>query len=303
VDGREGRRRVTGAPRAVKSLSVVVPVYNEAGEIAGFLERLRGVLDAWGGAYEVIAVDDGSRDGTDRAIAAMPAAPWLRVITHERNRGYGESLKTGISHAVHEEILITDADGTYDPADIPKILAHADGADMVVGARSGKGAQIPLVRRPAKWILGALANFLLETKIADLNSGLRLFRKAQAVPLFPILPAGFSFTTTITLASLSRGRRVTYVPIGYHRRTGTSKIRPIRDTLNFAALILKTVIYFRPLRVFVPLSLAFFISGAGLLVYWAFARHGLSTPAVLLLLTGVNLAAIGAIADLIVNKP
>jgi glycosyltransferase involved in cell wall biosynthesis len=287
----------------VNALTVVVPAYNEAQAVPTFLARLKEVLDSWGGRYEVIVVDDGSRDGTGAALAALAGSNWGRVITHERNRGYGESLKTGIANASHEEILITDADGTYDPGDIPKLLVLADNADMVVGARSGKGAQIPLVRRPAKWILRALANFLLETRIADLNSGLRLFRKSQAIPLFPILPPGFSFTTTITLAFLSRGRRVAYVPIGYHRRSGTSKIRPIRDTLNFTALILKTVIYFRPLRVFVPLSLLFLLSGAGLLTYWGLARHAFSMPGVLLLLTGVNLAAIGAIADLIVNKP
>lgn len=287
----------------MKPLTVVVPAYNEAEAVPPFLERLKAVLDGCGGTYEVIVVDDGSRDGTGAALATLAGSGWARVVTHERNRGYGEALKTGIANAAHEDILITDADGTYDPSDIPKLLALADEADMVVGARSGKGAQIPLVRRPAKWILRALANFLLETRIADLNSGLRLFRKAQATPLFAILPPGFSFTTTITLAFLSRGRRVAYVPIGYHRRSGTSKIRPIRDTLNFTALILKTVIYFRPLRVFVPLSLLFLLSGAGLLAYWAIARHAFSMPGVMLLLTGVNLAAIGAIADLIVNKP
>jgi glycosyltransferase involved in cell wall biosynthesis len=248
----------------------------------------------------VIVVDDGSRDGTG-ALAAREA--WVKTVAHDRNRGYGESLKSGIVAAAFDEILITDADGTYDPGDIPKLLAVAREAEMVVGARSGKGAQIPLVRRPAKWILRALANFLLETRIEDLNSGLRLFRRSHVLPYFPILPAGFSFTTTITLAFLSRGKRVRYVPIGYYRRAGSSKIRPIRDTLNFLALITKTVLYFRPLRVFAPLALAFLVSGAALLIYSLVAQHHTSTLAILLLMTGVHLAAIGALADLIVNKP
>ena len=167
----------------MNALTVVVPAYNEAQAVPTFLARLKEVLDSWGGRYEVIVVDDGSRDGTGAALAALAGSGWGRVITHERNRGYGESLKTGIANASHEEILITDADGTYDPGDIPKLLVLADDADMVVGARSGKGAQIPLVRRPAKWILRALANFLLETRIADLNSGLRALPQVSSDPV------------------------------------------------------------------------------------------------------------------------
>ncbi len=288
---------MAGAPRPI---SVVVPAYNEAGAIAAYLAELSRVLDARGAASEIVVVDDGSRDGTAGVLAGIGS---VRTLTHERNRGYGEALKTGIQHAAYDEIIITDADGTYSPADIPKILAEIDRADMVVGARVGRGAKIPLARRPAKWVLRALANFLLETNIKDLNSGLRYFRRSQVLDLFPILPSGFSFTTTVTLAFLSRGKSVVYVPIGYHRRHGTSKIRPIRDTLNFFALVVKTILYFRPLRVFAPLSLAFLIAGAALLAFHLIAHHAISTLAILLGLTGVHLAAIGAIADLIVNKP
>ncbi len=283
----------------MRPVSVVVPAYNEAGAIGGFLAELRAVLDRRGGPYEVLVVNDGSTDGTDRVLAGIG---WVRALAHARNRGYGEALKTGIEHAAHDEILITDADGTYHPADIPPILSAFDGADMVVGARVGKGAKIPFLRRPAKWVLRALANFLLETKIQDLNSGLRAFRRSQVLDLYPILPAGFSFTTTVTLAFLSRGRSVVYVPIGYHRRSGVSKIRPVRDTLNFLVLITKTVLYFRPLRVFAPLALAFLAAGAALFAYHALAHHAVSTLAIVLFLAGVQLAAIGAIADLVVNK-
>lgn len=284
----------------MRPISVVVPAYNEAEAITTFLSRLRSALDARGGDYEVIVVDDGSNDGTGAVLGGIRG---VRVLTHERNRGYGESLKTGIQHAAHDEIVITDADGTYDPDDMTKILALVDTADMVVGARVGRGVKIPLLRRPAKWLLRALANFLLETRIQDLNSGLRYFRRSQVLDLFPILPPGFSFTTTVTLAFLSRGRTVAYVPIGYHRRSGTSKIRPIRDTINFFALVTKTVLYFRPLRVFAPLALLFLAAGGGLLVYHLIAHHHVSTLAILLGLTGVHLAAIGAIADLIVHRP
>ena len=161
-------------------------------------------------------------------------------------------------------VVITDSDGTYPNDRIPELAAMMTDWDMVVGARTGDEVRVPLVRRPAKWALNMLANVLVETRIPDLNSGLRVFRREVVLRFLPILPNGFSFTTTITLAMLSEGYRVTFVPIDYYARQGRSKIRPVYDTLNFLQLIVRTVLYFNPLRVFLPLSLFFF--GAGLVV-------------------------------------
>src|SRR5439155_14837486 len=142
---------------------------------------------------------------------------------------------------------------------IPELARQLSQADMVVGARTKAGAAIPLLRRPAKAFLTWLASYLTETKIPDLNSGLRLFRRRLALEFLHILPSGFSFTTTITMAALNNGYVVEYVPVDYLKRTGTSKIRPIRDTLNFLILILRMTLLFRPMRIFIPISLFFLV--------------------------------------------
>jgi glycosyltransferase involved in cell wall biosynthesis len=194
-----------------------------------------------------VVVDDGSEDGTAEAASVAGA----RVLRHRGNRGYGASLKTGIRAASHEIIAITDADGTYPGEYIPKMLELIDRADMVVGARIGKNVRIPAIRRPAKWVLNRLADYVSGARIPDLNSGLRLFRREMVLQYFPILPDQFSFTTTITLAMHCDKYAVRYVPIDYRPRTGKSKIMPW-DAGSFAVLILRTAMLFKPLRVFLP---------------------------------------------------
>ena len=171
---------------------------------------------------------------------------------------------------------------------------------MVVGARTGRNVQIPMIRRPAKWVLNRLAEHLAETRIPDLNSGLRLFRRAEALAMFNILPSGFSFTTTITLAMLTTDRQVRYIPIDYLKRTGRSKIRPIQDTLNFLQLILRTVLYFNPLRVFLPVALFFLFASLAVLIYSALALEKiLDTTVVILFVAFVQMLSIGMLADII----
>jgi hypothetical protein len=136
---------------------------------------------------------------------------------------------------------------------------------MLVGARIGDSVNIPLIRRPPKWVINQLANYMVGTKIPDLNSGMRIMKKEIIERFFNILPEGFSFTSTITIAMLSNGYQVKYVPIDYHQRKGKSKIRPFNDTLNFVRLIVRTVMFFDPLKVFLPISLPFLIGGLSLL--------------------------------------
>ena len=163
-------------------------------------------------------------------------------------------LKKGIRQAKGEIIVITDADCTYPANQIPVLLTELDSFDMAVGARIGNNVQIPFVRRPAKWALLKYARWMARADIKDLNSGLRAFRKGDAIRFFPLLPDGFSFTSTITLAMHVNGMQVCYHPIDYNRRIGKSSIRPIRDTLAFFSLVLRTTMYFRPLQVFGTLS-------------------------------------------------
>jgi glycosyltransferase involved in cell wall biosynthesis len=287
-----GQREETRRPEAQPRVSVVVPAYNERQGLAGVLQELK----ALGAEYEILVVDDGSTDGTDE----IARAAGVRVLRHHRNRGYGAALKTGIRAAAAPVVVITDADGTYPNERIPELVARLEEADMVVGARTGQRVAIPWMRRPAKWVLNRLADYLAETHIPDLNSGLRAFRRDLAMRYFSILPAGFSFTTTITLAFLVNEHRVAYVPIDYHPRKGRSKIRPIQDTANFLSLIVRTVVYFRPLKVFLPISGLLLL--ASVLIFlgsWLFTPKIMDASVTITFVSGIQMAALGLLADLI----
>jgi len=177
-------------------VSIIVPVYNEEGAIASTLAAIDSTMSATGRTFDVVVVDDGSRDGTANVLAQTGA----RVVRHRANRGYGAALKTGIRATSHPLIAILDADGTYPIARLPELLAQADDADMVVGARTGGSVHVPALRRPVKWLLTRVANVLSGHRIPDLNSGMRVFRREVALRFFELYPDGFSFTSTITLA-------------------------------------------------------------------------------------------------------
>jgi glycosyltransferase involved in cell wall biosynthesis len=234
--------------------SVVIPCFNEA---LGVSKSLAEIFDALGNNkdFEVIAVDDGSSDETLEILKEIASkTPVLKVLQNKTNKGYGASLKKGILVAKGNFIVITDADGTYPANFIPKLLKKAKECDMAVGSRTGNNVNIPLVRRPAKWVLLKYARWMAKADIKDLNSGLRVFRKKDALPFFPLLPQGFSFTTTITLAMHANEMEVEYHEIDYRKRIGNSSIRPIHDTIAFFSLVLRTTMYFRPLQVFGSLS-------------------------------------------------
>jgi glycosyltransferase involved in cell wall biosynthesis len=279
---------LAGLPRAV---SVVIPAYNEGAHVAAQIVAVREVLERSGWPFEIIVVDDGSVDGTAQAADTTGA----RVLRRAQNRGYGAALKLGIRHAAHGWILITDADGTYPTEAIPLLLAEGEHSAMVVGARLGKSVKIPLVRRPAKWFLTRLASYLAGQRLPDLNSGLRLIRRSLVERYEPLLPDGFSFTTTITLAAACNGHPVRYVPVDYHARLGQSKIRA-RHAYDFTLLILRTIIFFNPLKVFIPLGGVLALAGLAKLVY-DIVIGNLSESAVFLLLGALIVWAVGLLAD------
>jgi glycosyltransferase involved in cell wall biosynthesis len=282
-------------------VSVVIPVFNEKEAVSRLAARLEEVRSRAACPIEFILVNDGSDDGTGQLLREM-ALTGKRLLEHPRNRGYGASLKTGVRAARYAWIAITDADETYPDHRIPELCerARAGDLDMVVGARMGPGARLPLLRRPPKWFLTKLAGRLSRSSIPDLNSGLRVMRRSSLLPYLRILPDGFSFTATITLVMLSNGARVEYAPIEYRRRSGRSKVRPIYDTLNFVQLICRTVLWFNPLRVFLPLSLLLMVGAVGvLLTTWAIFGRPWDVTFGVLILTGVLVLAIGLLADLI----
>ncbi|HHT9125770.1 MAG TPA: glycosyltransferase family 2 protein [Candidatus Brocadiia bacterium] len=279
-------------------VSIIIPVYNEREGISQVIESMQSLREKHGSRWEIIVVDDGSTDGTSDMLKNIQD---VVLVQHSLNRGYGAAIKTGIKHAKYDTIIISDADGTYSANDIPKLLSALDGlskCEMVVGNR--ENSNFLSARRLAKWIITRLANYLTGIKIPDLNSGLRVMKKATVMKFFHLLPDGFSFTTTITLAMLTNDYDVEFVPIEYKMRSGKSKIRPIRDTLNFIQLVIRTVLYFDPLKVFLPISIFFFISSLAVFIFtYLFTPRVMDITAVILFISGVQMLAIGMIADLI----
>lgn len=277
-------------------VSVIIPVYNEQGGVKSVIDELQEVLSNLNINHEIIVVDDGSTDNSPEILKCIEN---IKYIRHHKNIGYGGSLKTGLRNAAGDIIVITDGDGTYPNAKIPELLSAMKENDMVVGARSINSNNIPLIRKPIKFILGKLANYLSETYIPDLNSGLRIFKKNIALKFYKLYPSGFSFTTTITLAMHCNGYNVKYIPIEYGKREGKSKIRPIHDTLNFIQLILRTVMYFNPLKIFLPIALTIFLGFLISVAYDIFILDNLTDKSVILFLASIQIAIIGLLADLI----
>lgn len=275
------------------TLSVVIPAYNEEGGIKRTIERVRETLSAQPYDFDIIVVDDGSTDNT----LAVARETGVRVIESSVNRGYGATLKTGIAAGSSDYVAIIDADGTYPAEDLPRMLdiARDQEADMVVGDRGAAMKNVPLIRRPAKWMLNSLANYLAQRKIPDLNSGLRVFKRNALTPFIPLLPSGFSFTTTITMCMLSTEHNVAYTPITYGKRIGSSKIRP-SDFFNFILLVLRVIMLFNPLRVFLPLGAILFALGVAKSIYDFFLMN-LSESAIFALLAAILVWSLGLIAD------
>lgn len=277
--------------RESEGVSIVMPAFDEEEGISFSVRDLRTVMDGLGKPYELVVVDDGSTDAT----AELAAREGARVISLPRNVGYGGALKAGIARAMYDTIVITDADGTY-PADaVPALLEFAGDFDMVVGARIGDNVRIPAIRLPAKWVLARLASYLAGQPIPDLNSGLRVVRREMVERFEFLLPSGFSFTTSITLAALCNERLVHYHPIDYRARLGDSKIRPFH-AFEFLMLILRTVVFFNPLKVFLPLGAILFLVGLGKFI-WDLFIGDLSDTVVMGFLGAVLVWSVGLLSD------
>lgn len=229
-------------------LSIVIPAFNEETAIAPVLQALRALaLDA-----EIIVVDDGSTDRT----AEVAGTHGARVVRRPCNSGYGSSLKAGILAASSDVIVITDADGTYPVEKIPVLLERfSQGFDMMVGARQGKSYRGGFFKMPARRILKLLVELTTGTRIPDINSGMRVFRKSTVERYLPDLCNGFSFTTTITLIYLLTGKSVGYEPVPYDKRVGKSKVRHLHDSLRTLQYIVECIVRYNPLKIFLALSL------------------------------------------------
>jgi glycosyltransferase involved in cell wall biosynthesis len=286
----------------MKNLSIIIPVFNEQEGLTKTIREMDDLLENPEFEIEIIFVNDASTDKSSEILQGLAGRSY-KVLHHETNRGYGAALKTGIKSASSEYICIADADGTYPYSEIPHLAqAMSSGYSMVVGARTGDTVKIPLLRRLPKWILNKLVNYLTGVTVPDINSGLRVMRKEDVERFLNILPDGFSFTTTITLAMHTSGYQIKYIPISYYKRTGKSKINPISQPLNFIQLIIRTVMYFNPLRVFLPISLILFLISLASLIYRTFHAGGLGVFTMIMFMAAIQFLTAGMIADLIIKR-
>ncbi|GIX48974.1 MAG: glycosyl transferase [Candidatus Tectimicrobiota bacterium] len=280
------------------AVSIVIPAYEEEQAIGGVIEAVQAAMAPTGYRYEILVVDDGSRDQT----AARAQAKGVRVYRHRYNLGSGAARKTGILQARGEIVVMIDADGTY-PADaIPRLLAHFPEADQVVGARTSEQGTHRWLRAFAKTVIRRLAAYLVGQPIPDLNSGLRAFKRAVMLRYLYLLPDGFSCVSTMSLAFLANRHVVVYEPIAYFARIGRSKFHPIKDTYQYLLTVIRVATYFNPLQVFLPVSLG--LIGFGLLksLLDLVLTATIQESDIIAILSGVVVAAIGILADLIITQ-
>jgi polyisoprenyl-phosphate glycosyltransferase len=288
-------------------VSVVLPCYNEQLHVIEELERITSAMDASGFSYELLVIDDKSTDNTLQILSdAVPRFPHMRLMPFRRNGGSGTARRIGTTEAYGRIVVWTDADMTYPNERIPEfvqyLLDHPD-VDQVVGARTSEQGSHKLLRVPAKYVIRKIAENLSSTKIPDLNSGLRAFRRDVSLPYLRLLPPGFSCVTTITMSFLANQHAVDYLPITYAKRSGTSKFHFVRDAYRYILQVLRMVMYFNPIKVLMPLSL--WLLGIGVVktvIDLVRIPLRVATSTLLLLLSSLIIGAIALLADLIVSS-
>lgn len=282
-------------------LSALIPCYNEQASIERTVAEIEQVIE--GLDAEIIVVNDGSSDGSHTILQKLADDGRILLLRHPINRGYGTALKTGIRAATSNNIAIMDADGTYPIEKIPMMFERykQENLDMIIGSRTGENVNYPLIKKIPKFFITKFAEYISGEKIIDINSGLRIFRKDVALQFFNIIPSGFSFTTTITMSMLSKGYFVDYEPIDYFEREGKSKIHPIKDTIGFFSLLIRIVMYFNPLRFFMPFVIMLGLISVGFITKDVL-RLDLSSSSVLFPILTLITIFMALIADLIVTK-
>lgn len=287
------------------SLSIVLPVFEEADLIQGLIEGIIGVLQDEYSDLEVVVVDDGSEDGTVEVLRQLKREYGDRLVVarHWVNRGNGAALRTGINIA-HGEIVVTmDADGQHAPADIPNLLSQIPPYDLVIGARI-EGYEGSWYRNAANQFYNRFASWLSKKEIMDLTSGFRAMRRSVVKHFLPLFPEGFSAPTTTTLAFIKGGYNVGFLPIKVHKRkSGKSKINLIRDGSRFVIIIIRMVMLFDPLRIFLPAGVGLFILGSLAWIAGAFNADRLVFPnsTIFMYTAAILIWLLGLIADQLAN--
>jgi glycosyltransferase involved in cell wall biosynthesis len=270
-------------------VSILIPVFNEAARLGETLSNIRG-LHLMGS--EIIVIDDGSTDGS--ADVAMTGG--ANVVRHPYNIGNGAAIKSGIRAARGRLLVLMDGDGQHKPEDIPRLLAEAKNYHMVVGNRA-KGSKLRFHRYVANVVYNLLASYVTRFKVKDLTSGFRVLSRLDALRYIDLLPNTFSYPTTLTLAFLRSGLTVKYVPIQTLYRAGQSKISLVRDGVRFLLIITKIATLFSPFRVFLPVSVFFFLGGMTNYVYTYVTQNRFTNMSVFLLTTAVIIFMLGLISE------
>jgi glycosyltransferase involved in cell wall biosynthesis len=290
-------------------VTIVLPCYNEVDHVVAELDRITEAMEASGYTYDLDVYDDMSKDGTRELLQKHADAgtyPRMRYFPRRRNGGSGTIRRTGSQAARGGIVVWTDADMTYPNERIPEFvdfLRNDESYDQVVGARKTEEGTYKILRVPAKWAIRRIASYLTNTKIPDLNSGLRAFRKEESLPYLGLLPPGFSCVTTLTVAFLSNNLDVAYLPIDYAKRSGKSKFHPFKDAYRYILQVLRMVMYFNPIKVLMPLALWIMTLGFGKLVYDIVAHpFRITGSTVLVLITGFQIGALALIGDLVVRS-
>jgi glycosyltransferase involved in cell wall biosynthesis len=284
-------------------LTVLMPSYNERRAITCVLEEIVVALADQRLHYEILVVDDASTDGTAEAAEEFARSCWqcpVRVVRCPERRGAGAARKVGIRHAHGEIIVMLDADGTYPAESIPELLRYFPAYDQVNGARTSEQGTHAWLRRPTKWFIRKLACYLTGHRIPDLNTGLKAFKRELMLPWLWVVPDGFSCVTTMTLAFLTNGYAVKYVPTPYRPRIGLSKFHPIKDTFAYFNTVLRMVLYFRPLKVFLPLAASVIAAGVAKSLLSFKFTGSMQESDIVVLTAGFMTCMLGLLAEVIV---
>ncbi len=279
-------------------VTILLPAFNEEAALPQVIDDVNKVMKGTKYRYEILVVDDASKDRT----AQIAGSKGARLHQHVMQKGSGAARRTGVLHARGEIIVVLDADGTYSPQDIPAMLALFPKYDQVNGARTSEKGTLKLLRTPAKYLIRKLACYLSNTDIPDLNTGLKAFKRDVMLQYLWVIPNGFSCVTTMTLAFLCNGYNVSWIPTAYHPRIGRSKFHPIKDTYQYLLTVVRMILYFNPLSVFMPAATALLLMG---ILRWTYVKMTAGEGVFLgptLVVLGCSLYVVGLLADLIVAQ-